>query len=108
MRRRATGIKKIRNGRSAPRVLLLPTNRAAWRNKDDARLHPLMLRSLRSKRLEAWANALPLHTLRDAPSALLRVRAVNKGQTHMYKTDICDTSDCGPVLAEAIEGLTWQ
>jgi hypothetical protein len=26
----------------------------------------------------------------------------------MYKTGICDTSDCDPVLAKAIEGLTWQ
>ena len=27
---------------------------------------------------------------------------------YSYKTGICDTSDCDPVLAKAIEGLTWQ
>jgi hypothetical protein len=26
----------------------------------------------------------------------------------MYQTGICDTSDCDPVLAQAIRGLTWQ
>jgi hypothetical protein len=35
-------------------------------------------------------------------------RLTNKGKTHMYKTGICETSDCDPVLAKAIEGLTWQ
>ena len=33
---------------------------------------------------------------------------MSKGQTNSYKTGICDTSDCDPVLARAIEGLTWQ
>ena len=27
---------------------------------------------------------------------------------YAYQTGICDTSDCDPVLAKAIEGLTWQ